>query len=108
MLVARLDCGAEPSRLLVKSNSFAGLTTDGQTEPTTAVLSGKAVLRCLAMDDGATLWESGNATWRATVLDGGKRAADAFGVRVTDNDGRVLLDLEPVVLRGGSIVAHLR
>ena len=77
-------------------------------DPATAILTGKAVLRCTALDDGATLWERGNASWRATVVDGGKRTTNSFGLRVTEIAGQVVLDLAPATLRSGSIVAHLR
>jgi uncharacterized repeat protein (TIGR01451 family) len=105
--VARADCASEPSRLHLKAYTIQSLQRDGRSGPATIILSGKATIRCTAEDDGATLFESGNAMWQATVVDGGKRP-DAFGITVVDKSGRRVLDVTPTTLGGGSIVAHLK
>jgi PKD repeat protein len=96
--------------LIVKSNSIESLRTTGSTPPITATLDGKATIRYISALDGSTLFESGNLRFTATVIDtdGRGSAGDAFGIRLVDKAGAVVIDVPVTVLGGGNIVAHLK
>ena len=96
--------------LIVKSNAISTLRTSGATFPITATLTGKASFKYISSVDGSTLFESGNATFSATVIDTDAKggAGDAFAIQVLDKARSLLVDLGTTPLGGGNIVAHLR
>jgi hypothetical protein len=110
VFLRRVTYRGEKATLVVKSNAIESLRATGTSLPVTATLSGKATIRFISAGTGDTLFESGKATFTATLTDTGGKGADgdAFGIRVTDKNGDVVVDLAPVVLGGGNIVAHLK
>ena len=97
--------------LIIKSNAIDSLRTSGSIFPITATLSGKASFRYISAIDGSTLFESGNATFTATVVDTDIKTqptGDSFAIRALDKTGAVLVDLGTTALGSGNIVAHLK
>lgn len=96
--------------LIIKSNAIDTLRTSGSDFPITATLTGKASFKYISSIDGATLSESGNATFSATVTDtnatGG--TGDSFRLLALDKTSSVLVDVTATPLAGGNIVAHLK
>jgi uncharacterized repeat protein (TIGR01451 family) len=105
--VQRTVYAGQKAILIVKSNAIDTLRVTGTTLPVTVALSGKATFRYISASTGATLFESGNATFVATVIDTGKEG-DAFGVRVVDKVGAVIADIATTPLGAGNIVAHIK
>jgi PKD repeat protein len=110
LFVERTVYGGTRAILIVKSNAIETLRTSGKEYPITATLSGKASFKYISSTDGSTLFESGNATFTATVLDTGSPggASDAFAISVADRTGSLLVDVGTTLLGSGNIVAHLK
>jgi hypothetical protein len=110
VFIERTVYKGKKAMLIVKSNAIDTLRTSGTTFPITATLTGKASFKYISSVDGSTLFESGNATFSATVVDTDAKggAGDAFAIRVLDKTGAVLVDLGPTALGSGNIVAHLK
>ena len=96
--------------LIVKSNAIDTLRASGSTFPISATLTGKASFKYISSVDGSTAFESGNATFSATVIDSGAAggAGDAFAIRVLDKARSLLVELGSTPLGGGNVVAHLK
>jgi hypothetical protein len=109
VFVERTTYHGRAAILIVKSNEIDALRVTGSTFPITAALTGKATFRYLSAVDGSTFFESGNATFTATVIDanlpGGR--SDCFAIRVEDKTHIVVVDLATTLLGGGNVVAHL-
>jgi hypothetical protein len=103
----RTTSGGRRVVLVVKSNALDALRVTGTVVPIGAVLTGKASIKVIALD-GTVLSETGNATFTATVVDGGAKGTDSYGIRVVDKTGVVVLDTAPLVLGGGNVVAHVK
>ncbi|MGZ8821792.1 MAG: Ig-like domain-containing protein [Aeromicrobium sp.] len=110
VFVERTTYRGTAALLIVKSNAIDSLRVTGTTLPIHAALSGKASFKFISSADGSTLFESGNATFTAIVVDTDSKAGseDTFGIRVIDKTGAVLVDVALTMLGGGNIVAHLK
>lgn len=108
VFVARTTFEGTKAILVIRSNAIEGLKTNGSAPPLSVILTGKASFKYLSSADGSVLFESGNATFTATVTDGGGNAGDTFALRALDKAGGVLVDVGATALGGGNVVAHLK
>ncbi len=106
VLMLRTTYGGRPAILMFKSNVFESFTVDGRSFPIAGVLKGRGTIRYIAADSGATLFESGNAAWTVSIVDGGSNRTDSFGTRILDKVGAIVADLALTALAGGSVVIH--
>jgi hypothetical protein len=110
VFIQRTTYAGKKAMLIVKSNAIDALRSSGTTFPITATLSGKATIKFISSADGSTLFESGNATFEATVVDTNRAGADgdSFGIVVRDKNGVLVTQISLTPLGGGNIVAHLK
>ncbi len=106
VLMLRTTYGGRQAILMLKSNAFESFTVDGRSFPIAGVLKGRGTIRYIAADTGATLFESGNAAWTASIVDGGSNRTDSFGIRILDKVGALVVDLGLTAVAGGSVMIH--
>lgn len=111
MFIARTTYQGKKAMLIIKSNAIDSLRTSGSVFPIIATLSGKASFKYISSVDGSTFFESGNASFTATVVDTDIKSpptGDSFAIQALDKTGAVLVDLGTTPLGGGNIMAHLK
>jgi hypothetical protein len=78
-----------PVDFVVRSTALSALSF-GATDQGSATLEGKATIEVLRLSDRAVVASEGNATFSATVHDGGESASpDTFALKVYGSDGTV-------------------
>jgi hypothetical protein len=96
---------------IIKSNSLTALQFVGSTYPITSTLQGKASIQINRASNGIQLYNDGNATFSATVVDSGQSSgigSDSFALTAYDKNGVLYKSIPTSLLGGGNVVIHLK
>ena len=98
----------ETADFIIRSNAINALAFAGAEYPVPATLQGKCTIQVNRSSDGVSLYSEGNATFQATVVDGGENggAGDTFSLRVYTKQGVVYKNVSETALQGGNVVVH--
>lgn len=98
----------ETADFVIRSNAINALAFASTEYPVPATLQGKCTIQVNRSSDGVSLYSEGNATFQATVVDGGENGGgeDTFSLRVYTKQGVVYKNVPETALQGGNVVVH--
>jgi hypothetical protein len=100
-----------PADFVIKSSALSALQFVGSAYPISSTLQGKAVIQINRAGDGVPLYNDGNSTFTATVVDSGQSSgigSDSLALTVYDKNGLTSKSVPATLLGGGNVVVHLK